>query len=271
MQAVTRAFNILSEVTGTSDGKSFAEVVSATGLPLATCHRLLGALTDVGLISRDAAMKRFYPGPALIRLAAAVWSAGSGPGVDLGLAKLRDRWQECFFIASVIDDAIVCTRSAIADEPTRMSVSVPLGRQMNPHAAASCKAILAFRPEAEQTRFVAAAGGLIRLTDRTITDSGVLGRELAKVPARGYAVCDQEAELGVAAFAVPVILAGGVVESSLGVVGPRDRLFASRGAGMIDEMLGAAESFAELMGESRNDSAQPAPARRRVTTELSHR
>jgi IclR family acetate operon transcriptional repressor len=255
VQAVTRAFNILREIASSSDGRSFAEIAAATGLPLATCHRSLRGLVDSGLVTRDATMKRFYPGPALVRLAATVWTTSSGQIVDSSLVRLRDRWQECFFLASVVEDSIICTRSASAMDPHRMSVSVPLGQQMNPHAAASCKAILAFRSDGEREALLAAAGGLVRLTDRTIVDIEVLRRELDKIPSRGYAICDQEAEYGVATFAVPVIPGSGPVQSSLGVVGPRDRLFASRDAGLIDDMTEAAAAFAgvasELLAQTR--------------------
>jgi IclR family acetate operon transcriptional repressor len=254
MQTITRALVILNRIADDHAGASLAEIAESTKLPLASCHRILAALTQDELIERHPTSKRYRPGPALVRLSASVSRTGVGPVLDAGLAKLRDHWQECFFLAAIVGDAIVAVRSVSAVDPNRMSVSVPLGRRMYPHAAASCKAILAHRSKSDRSSLIAAAGGLVTLTDHTVTDRRALERELDNLAEVGYGVCDQESEPGVAAFAVAVVPPSGYVQWSLAVIGPRDRLFASKERGMIDEMHDVARIFADLRDEHDPDS-----------------
>jgi DNA-binding IclR family transcriptional regulator len=254
MQIITRAVAILNRVAADANGASLVEVAESTDLPLATCHRLLAALAQDGLIERHSTSKRYRPGPDLIRLAASVSRIGVGPFLDWGLAELRNQWQECFFLAAIVGDSIVSVRAVSAVDPNRMSVSVPLGRRMYPHAAACCKAVLAYHSESERELFIAAAGGLPQLTEHTVVDRSALERELDELPAVGYGTCDEESEPGVAAFAVPVVPPSGNVQSSLAVIGPRDRLFASVERGMIADMQAMAKSFADLQEQPYGDS-----------------
>lgn len=257
MQIISRALSVLEEVARRPHGGGLVEIANATELPAATCHRLLAALQEDELVDRDPASRRYRPGQALARLAAMVSSTGYGATIEAGMAALRDRWQECFFLAAMIDDAIVSVRSMQTVDPNRMSVSVPLGRRMSPHAAASGKAILAYLPEDQAERVLGAADGLASLTENTITDPEEFQRELDRVREEGYGICDEEAEAGAGAFAVPIVLADGSVHSSLAVIGPRNRLFALRDQGLLDDMKNTARVFASLEEGSGGDSIVP--------------
>jgi DNA-binding IclR family transcriptional regulator len=79
-------------------------------------------------------------------------------------------------------------------------------------------------PAAQRTR--ALAGELAPLTGRTKTTRTALNRALAQVRQRGYAVEDQEATVGDAGIAAPIMSRDGVVAGAIGVVGAADRLLA---------------------------------------------
>src|SRR6266571_8602548 len=65
---------------------------------------------------------------------------------------------------------------------------------------------------------------LAPLTGRTKTTRSALSRALAQVRQRGYAVEDQEATVGDAGVAAPILNREGTVAGSIGVVGPAERL-----------------------------------------------
>jgi len=90
------------------------------------------------------------------------------------------------------------------------------------HACALGHAIVAHLPAAQRTR--ALAGDLAPLTGRTKTTAAALNRALAKVRQRGYAVEDQEATVGDAGIAAPILSRDGAVAGAIGVVGAADRL-----------------------------------------------
>jgi IclR family acetate operon transcriptional repressor len=162
------------------------------------------------------------------------------------MTALRDRWRECFFLASVVDDAIICVRSLPTIDANRMTVTVPLGQPMAPNVAGPGKAILSHVPRAARERLVAAGGGMVRLTKNSIVDEEDFESEMVRIRERGYAICDEESEIGAATIAVPILLPEGEVRSSLATIGPRDRILALADDGMIDDMIRTAEVIAGL-------------------------
>jgi IclR family acetate operon transcriptional repressor len=233
MQIISRTVSILEEVARRPDGGGLVEIANATSLPAATCHRLLAALAEDELVQRDPLTRRYSVGPGLVQLAGMVTQIGRGASIEAGMAALRDRWRECFFLASVVDDAIICVRSLPTVDPNRMTVTVPLGQP-----------ILAHLPPARRERLIAAGGGMVRFTDKSIVDAEDFESEMVRIRERGYAICDEESEIGAATIAVPIVLPDGEVRSALGTIGPRDRIVSLVEEGMIDDMTRTAEVIA---------------------------
>ena len=91
---------------------------------------------------------------------------------------------------------------------------------------------MAFLSEAQRAR--ALGGELAPLTGRTKTTKTALNRALAQVRQRGYAIEDQEATVGDAGIAAPILSRDGVVAGAIGVVGAADRLLVP---GTRDELV----------------------------------
>ncbi|MCW3014417.1 MAG: hypothetical protein JWO02_1509 [Solirubrobacterales bacterium] len=237
MQVLNRLVAIVEAATAQDDGIGLADAARATGLAPATTHRLLSALQEAHLLERGLDDRRYRPGVALLRLAASL-RHGERSAADVALLALRDRWQQCFYLTELIDDDIVSVQSVITTDPHRMSVSVPVGRRMGPHASASGKATLAALPLAERWPILDACGGLYPLTEHTLKRQADLDRDLATVADCGYAVCDQETELGVAAVAVAFRPEDGTCRS-LGAIGPRERILEALDQGLAEDLIAA--------------------------------
>jgi DNA-binding IclR family transcriptional regulator len=110
------------------------------------------------------------------------------------------------------------------------------------HACALGHAIVAYLPPGERAR--ALAGDLAPLTGRTKTSRAALGRVLAQVRKQGYAVEDQEATVGDAGVAAPILSRDGVVAGAIGVVGAADRLLAT---GTREDMVRAVQEAARAI------------------------
>jgi IclR family acetate operon transcriptional repressor len=246
MQIISRTVSILEEVARRPDGGGLVEIANACSLPAATCHRLLAALAEDELVQRDPLTRRYSVGPGLVQLAGMVTQIGRGASIEAGMTALRDRWRECFFLASIVDDAIICVRSLPTVDPNRMTVTVPLGQPMTPNVAGSGKAILAYVDAAERARLVEAGGGMVRFTDKSIVDAEDFESEMVRIRERGYAICDEESEIGAATVAVPIVLPEGNVKSALGSIGPRDRIVSLADEGMIEDMMRTATVIAGL-------------------------
>jgi DNA-binding IclR family transcriptional regulator len=90
------------------------------------------------------------------------------------------------------------------------------------HACALGHAIVAYLPAEDAARVLAAER--FALTGRTKTSRAALAQVLARVRRRGYAVEDQEATVGDAGIAAPVLTSLGTVAGAIALTGPADRL-----------------------------------------------
>jgi DNA-binding IclR family transcriptional regulator len=257
MQIISRTVSILEEVARRPDGGGLVEIANACSLPAATCHRLLAALAEDELVQRDPLTRRYSVGPGLVQLSGMVTQIGRGASIEAGMTALRDRWRECFFLASVVDDAIICVRSLPTIDPNRMTVTVPLGQPMAPNVAGSGKAILAHVSIEERERLIAAGGGMARFTENSIVDQEDFEAEMQLIRDRGHAICDEESEIGAATVALPIVLPDGMVRSALAVIGPRDRILALADDGLIEDMTRTAAVIAGLEQGSVVDALVP--------------
>jgi DNA-binding IclR family transcriptional regulator len=122
------------------------------------------------------------------------------------------------------------------------------------HACALGHAIVACLPDAG--RAAAMAGDLAPLTGRTKTTRAALSRALAQVRRQGYAVEDQEATVGDAGVAAPILGRDGVVAGAIGVVGAAERLLAPAVRGELARAVtDAARAISRDLGAARGGVA----------------
>ena len=122
------------------------------------------------------------------------------------------------------------------------------------HACAFGHAIVAFLAPAETARLMAAERA--PLTGRTRTDREALTRALGHVRSHGFAVENQEATVGDAGIAAPVVNRIGAVAGSIGVVGPVMRLLARGARGELTRAVTeAARALSRDMGAGRGAPA----------------
>jgi IclR family pca regulon transcriptional regulator len=97
-----------------------------------------------------------------------------------------------------------------------MSVALMPGSRLPAFCTSMGRVMLAALPEAAARAVLAAAPLPVR-TRRTQTDPEAIMAELAAIRARGYALVDQEVELGLRSIAVPLRNARGVTVAALNV------------------------------------------------------
>ena len=93
----------------------------------------------------------------------------------------------------------------VARVPTRriMTVAISVGTRFPAYATSMGRVLLAAQP-AQWLEEYLAASPFPALTERTITDSGVLRRALDQTRSDGFALVDQELETALRSLAVPI-------------------------------------------------------------------
>jgi IclR family acetate operon transcriptional repressor len=245
MQSVTRIVQIMRGLAEAPDGLTLSEVARGTKLPPATAHRLLGALHESSLVERDEVSKRWRTGDGVALIAASLTPTVGF--ADSAIGRLRDRWQECFYLSALSDGEVVCVHSTATSESHRVKVHVPLGRRFPLHSSAAAKAILAHLPTSQALELLRRQP-LTRFTEHTIVDVDEVAADLRFARTLEHAICDQEMELGVNAMAVAIPGPPGEPHRSLGVIGPRERILADTRHGLLEDLLETAHEIAPRLG-----------------------
>lgn len=113
-------------------------------------------------------------------------------------------------------DGAVCVDKVRGDRGMQLDWRVGMKGPL--HCGGSAKAILAFMPDLDRNRILAAP--LAQLTEHTITDATRLTRELGRIRSRGYAIDDQEVVLGIWCCAVPILDRSGHAVAAISITGP---------------------------------------------------
>jgi len=165
---------------------------------------------------------------------------------------LAQRANEAVWVATLSGSRVIVLHHVFRPDNTVQILEV--GAAIPWHACALGHAIVAHLPTTASARVM--AGDLAPLTGRTKTSRAALSRALAQVRKNGYAVEDQEATVGDAGVAAPIMNRHGSVAGAIGVVGPAGRLLA---AGTKDELaravLESARSVSRDLGAGRGGPA----------------
>lgn len=220
IQVIDRMAALFDALASEGDGASLKVLAAETGLHPSTAFRILAALAVHDLIARDDA-GHYRLGPRLLGLAARVRA-----GLDVrALARpemewLRDQVGETVNLTVRQGDEVVYVERVT---PNRMMrVEQVIGSRAPLHVTAVGKLMLGEAGPAEIEQY-ARRTGLPAYTVNTRAGIAPLRADIESCLARGYALDDEEAELGVGCIGALVRDATGGVVAGLSVSAPMER------------------------------------------------
>jgi DNA-binding IclR family transcriptional regulator len=245
VRAVERALQILGCFDDKHAERGVSEIAQAVGLHKATAHRIVTTLMAYGYLERAEDGQRYRLGTRLANLGFMVIRR-----TDLR----REAMPIMTELAARLDetcDLSVYNRGEVyfievVQGSRALTVAAAVGRSLPIHATASGKVILAFVPEAESE--AALDEPLVAHTHRTIMRPAELRRQLEVVRAQGYAIDDEELELGVRAVSAPVRDRDGNVIGALRGTCPTSRLPLDRVPSLAAEVRQAADAISARLG-----------------------
>ena len=200
VQSLDRAFAILETIADAGGVISLSQLAADTGLPLPTIHRLVRTLVDLGYVRQEPS-RQYSLGPRLIRLGETT-SRRLATWARPHLAHVVTQLGESVNLAMLDGDQVVYVGQVMPSQNS-MRMFTEVGRRVDPHTTAVGKAILAKSDDAEVRALLARTGMGIR-TSHTITTPDEFVLELERTRSRGYALDNEEQELGVRCVAVAV-------------------------------------------------------------------
>lgn len=216
VQSLARGLAIITAFDDDHAAMTLTEVAGRTQLTRATARRFLLTLTSLGYVRNDGS--RFALTPKILSLGTAYLSSFGLPQIaQPHLEELSAELGESVS-ASVLDGNDIVY---IARVSTRriMTVGISVGTRFPAYATSMGRVLLAGLDE-DVLEASMPDLDMQELTPRTIHTPDALRAELARVRSQGWAIVDQELEIGLRSIAAPIRNRAGQVAAAINVSTP---------------------------------------------------
>jgi IclR family transcriptional regulator, acetate operon repressor len=202
VQSVDRALQIIETLAEDDQGYRLSDLAIRAGLSTSTAHRLLTTLEKRRFVQFDRTKSRWHVGARSFTVGATFARRRNFTALAVPhLRKLRDQTRETSNLAVVDDELIIVLTRMESREIMRSLTKV--GGRVAMVASGVGKAVLATYSDADVSAIIH-RHGMPRLTEKSIVRPSALFRELRTIRGQGYAVDDEEAQIGLRCVAAVV-------------------------------------------------------------------
>jgi IclR family pca regulon transcriptional regulator len=207
VRALERGLAIITAFDAKNSDLTLSDVARTTGLPRAVVRRFLYTLEDLGYVKTDG--KTFSLRPRVLQLGYAYLSSFGLPQIArIHLQDLVAEIDESVALGVLDDTDMVYVARVPSKRLTAVSVNV--GKRFPAHATSMGRVLLAGQPKDWLDEYFATTK-FTPLTPETTCDPAELRELVDRAGRDGWALVDQELEVGLRAIAVPVRANGEVV------------------------------------------------------------
>jgi DNA-binding IclR family transcriptional regulator len=246
LEGLDRVVAILDLLGESDNSLSLAEICQQMELHKSTAHRALMALERTGLIER-APSHRYRLGLKLYDMGCrAVEQIDLRARVHPHLRKLALRVGETVHLG-VLHRTRVVYIDKIEPINRRVCISSRTGTSNPVYSTSLGKAILAFLPPEEAAKTIANIQ-FTSFTSKTLSSKEELLGALERVRRRGYAVDDEEMEIGTRCVGAPILDGTGRAIAALSVSGSASRFAAHCVPGIADHVMRCCDEVSLALG-----------------------
>jgi DNA-binding IclR family transcriptional regulator len=220
--AIARAVDILEFLAHSRRGLSISEISRNLQIPKSSTYLALATLEKKGFLQRNAQSGKYSFGPKLVSLSRRVLE-------HLDLREVARPFMNALMIktGSVVHLAVLERNEAVLIdrvEPAGQSAGADwVGRRLDINCTGVGKALAAFLSE-EQFDTLITAKQFARHNDNTIVSIRDLKKELARVREQGFAVDDEEDEIGLRCIGVPILDAHQTPIAAISLAGTTEQI-----------------------------------------------
>ncbi len=202
IQSVDRALQILECFTGPIRELGITEISKEMGLGKSTVYGLVNTLMEAGYLEQNPDNKRYRLGLKLFIMGSLVQGRMDIREIAKPhLKSLAERFQMTVHMGLYRDGEVVYIDKQ--DSPNARVIYSQVGKLAPMYCTGIGKAVFANLPESERD-FLLSNQIRRALTINTKIDEAIISEELQRVLIQGYAVDDQEVELGLRCIAAPI-------------------------------------------------------------------
>jgi IclR family pca regulon transcriptional regulator len=221
MLSLARGLEVLNAFTPQRQRLTISQLSQKTHISRAAVRRCLYTLATLGMVhSPDGRSYELLPRVLTVGHA---YLAGTplAKAAQISLDNLSKSLSQSCSVATLDgDDVLYIARTAVNN---LVSIDIGRGSRLPAWATSMGRVLLSALPEAELEAWLGRAK-LIRYTQYSITTIAQLREEIALVRRQGYAINDQQLEIGLRSVAVPMLARGGKVVAAMNVGVPAAEL-----------------------------------------------
>lgn len=243
VRALARGLSVLECFDPEHGAMTLTEVAERIGLTRGSTRRLLLTLQHLGYLGSDGT--KFFLRPRVLKLGFGflsvlpVWSAA-----QTSIAEVARHTNESCSVAVLDEFDIVY----VARQPAKRILHdyIPIGTRYPAHSTSMGKVLMAGLSDEKLAPFFAKTP-LPRLTPKTITDVGDMRREIERTRKTGFAINDEEIEVGLRSIAVPIRDQTGTTCAAINVSAPAARVSVEQLRDWLPELRRASEAIGLLL------------------------
>lgn len=247
VQSLDRAFELLELLCRARGGMTIAMLSAATGLHKSTVHRLLASLSAHGFVQHDADHSRYYLGMHICELGSYITE--NLDVVERARAPMerlsRETGETVHLVLREGLEIVYVHKVESMHGAIRMFSRIGMRRPL--YCTGVGKAIVATLPE-KDARTLWQESEIQAYTQHTLTDESAFFRELADVRRQGYALDNEENELGVRCIAAAIPDWSGRAAYALSISAPLSRMSNDRIRELVGPLLDTRCQIAQTLG-----------------------
>lgn len=214
MTSLARGLAVVCAFSDHRRSLTIPQISELTGFSRAAVRRCLYTLAKLGYVSPGP--RTFDLEPKVLELGHAYLSSTPlAPAAQLILDRLCEAVRESCSV-SILDGSDILYVARSSTTVRLLSVDLGVGSRLPAYCTSMGRVLLAFQSEERLREYFAHAKFTAR-TKRTFTSRAKLVEELDEVRKKGYAIVDQELEIGLRSIAVPVKAKSGSVIAAMNV------------------------------------------------------
>ncbi len=218
IRALDRGLDILEAFTVAEPELTIGQIGERTNLPKPTVVRLLSVLGERGYVERIEGAERYRLGVRTLEVGSVFLLSTSLEAEARPIMRtLADATGQTANLGILHDWQVVHIEVVAPDRPVRFWAMI--GKREDAHVSGLGKVLLAALSNDERETYLGRPHPAV--TPTTITDSDDLREELLVTAERGYAIDNEESNVGVLCIAAPIRNGKGEVEAAVSISGPR--------------------------------------------------
>lgn len=246
-QSVAKALQIIEVMAASTGPMRLQDISAAVALPASTVLRFLGTLTDYRYVRQDEQTLQYSLTMKFCRLGYLVSSqVRLRDVVHHHLLHLTELFRESASLAIQEEQRVLYIDCV--DGPDHMLQTLQRIGKVAPLNSTGVGKILLTTYSPQQIDELEATRSLEASTKNTITDKAALQKELRKVERAGFAVDNEECELGVKCVAAPIRDYTGRIVAAISMSGPVSRMTAEKMSAIREGVTATASEISASLG-----------------------